>query len=524
MLAGSLALVLQAGGVSPGRAQSTAPTTLSSDQVHVAVQQLDQVAHDVQTSTGIPGLAIGVVYGDDVVYLKGMGVREVGHSDQVDAETVFQLASVSKPVASTIVASVIGSGQASWDDPVVTHDPGFAMADPYVTRAVTLRDLFSHRSGLFDHAGDLLEDLGFQRETILDRLRYVPLGNRFRADYAYTNFGMTEAALAAAMAAGLSWEDLAANRLYQPAGMTSTSSRHADYMGAPDRAVLHVKVGDVWQPHDMRDPDPQSPAGGVSSSARDMVRWLRLQLNDGKLDGQPVIAADPLAETHRPQMISNPPSNPATNRASFYGLGWNVSYDDQGQVLLGHSGAFNSGAATAVYLLPADKLGIVVLTNAQPVGAPEAIALSFLDLARFGKVQHDYLKLLTPVFAAVNHPPYGNETDWTKPPSQPRLEADPDAYVGTYRNDFYGVVRVAPTDAGLSISLGPESDPQTFALAHFDGDTFTYQPVGENAYGPSGVTFTLGADGTASGVLIDILNHDGDGNVTGLGQLTRDAS
>ena len=522
-LAGGLSLALLASSpTSIGNAQSAPPPTVTSDQVHAAVQQLDQVAHDVLASTGVPGMAIGVVYGDDVVYLKGMGVRQLGQPAQVDAETVFQLASVSKPVASTIVASVVGTGQASWDDPIVKHDPDFALADPYVTQSVTLRDFFAHRSGLFDHAGDLLEDLGFPRDTILDRLRYVPLENRFRAEYAYTNYGLTEAAVAAARAAGSSWEDLAESRLYQPAGMTSTSSRYADYQAAPDRAVLHARVGETWQPRDNRDPDAQSPAGGVSSSARDMTRWLRLQLNDGKLDGQPVVAAEALAETHRPQMIMRPPSNPATDRASFYGLGWNVSYDDQGEVLLGHSGAFNTGAATAVYLLPADKLGIVVLTNGAPVGAPEAVALSFLDLARFGKVQHDYLKLLAPVFAAVNRPPYGNDVDWSKPPAQARPAADLDAYTGTYRNDFYGTVQVAPTGAGLSIGLGPDLQP--FALAHFDGDTFTYQPVGENAYGPSGVTFSMGADGTATGLLVDILNHDGEGNVTGLGQFTRDGA
>ncbi|MBV9170580.1 MAG: serine hydrolase [Chloroflexi bacterium] len=515
----ALALAAIVGAPGVGHAQTPAPS-VTGDRVHAAAQQLDQVAHDVQAKTAVPGMAIGIVYGDEVVYLKGLGVREVGQPETVDADTVFQLASLSKPIASTVVAGVVGSGLASWDDPVVMHDPDFALADSSITQSVTLRDMFAHRSGLFDHAGDLLEDLGFDRATILHRLRYVPLDNRFRAAYAYTNYGLTEAAVAAARAATTTWEDLAASRLYQPAGMPNTSSHYADYLAAPNRAALHVKVGNTWQPREGRDPDAQSPAGGVSSTVRDLTRWLRLQLNDGMLDGKQVIDADPLAETHRPQMIMRPPSNPATDRASFYGLGWNVSYDDQGEVLLGHSGAFNSGAATAVYLLPADKLGIVVLTNGAPVGAPEAVALSFLDLARFGKVQRDYLTLLAPVFAAINQPPYGNDVDWTRPPAQPRPAADLGAYTGTYRNDFYGPVQIQIADAGLSIGLGPDLQP--FSLTHFDADTFTYQPVGENAYGPSGVTFSMGGDGTAIGMRIDILDHDGEGNVTGLGQFARD--
>jgi CubicO group peptidase (beta-lactamase class C family) len=456
------------------------------------------------------------------VYLNGIGVRDVGQPGAVDADTVFQVASLSKPVASTVVASVVGNGLASWDDPIVMHDPDFAMADAFVTQTVTLRDMFSHRSGLLDHVGDLLEDIGFDRTTILKRLRHVPLDNKFRANYAYTNFGLTQAAVAAAAAANTTWEELSAERLYEPAGMTSSSSLYANYAASPNHAALHEKVGNAWQPLRTRDADAQSPAGGVSSSARDMTRWLRLQLNNGVLEGKSIIAAEPLAETHRPQMISRVPDDPATDRASFYGLGWIVSYGDRGEVTLSHSGAFSSGAATTVYLLPADKLGIIVLTNGAPVGAPEAVALSFLDLARFGKVQRDYETLLAPAFAALNHPPYGNEIDWTTRPAQPRSSADLAAYVGTYSNDFYGAVQIQASNAGLSIGLGP--DRQLFPMTHFDGDTFTYQPVGENAYGPSGVAFTLGTDGKAIVVLIDNLNHDGQGNVTGLGSLTRVAT
>ena len=129
-----------------------------------------------------------------------------------------------------------------------------------------------------------------------------------------------------------------------------------------------------------------------------MGRWLRLQLNGGRFEGKPLIQAAALAETHRPQMISIPPADPATDAASLYGLGWNVGQHGAGLVQLSHSGAFFLGAGTAVYLLPAEQLGIVVLTNGQPMGLPEAVALSFLDLAVAGEVSRDYLPLLQGVF------------------------------------------------------------------------------------------------------------------------------
>jgi CubicO group peptidase (beta-lactamase class C family) len=125
----------------------------------------------------------------------------------------------------------------------------------------------------------------------------------------------------------MSWEELSAERLYMPAGMPSTSSLYADYVASPNHAALHEKVDNAWQTLRTRDADAQSRAGGVSSSVRDMTRWPRLQLNNGVLDGKPIVAGESLPETHRPQMISRVPDDPVVDRASFYGLGWGVSLD-----------------------------------------------------------------------------------------------------------------------------------------------------------------------------------------------------
>ena len=103
----------------------------------------------------------------------------------VDPATVFHLASVSKPLSSTVVAGAVGMGLVKWTDAIVTYLPSLALADPYVTAHVTFADLFSHESGLPDHAGDLLEDLGYDQAYILNRLRLEPLAP-FRANYAYT--------------------------------------------------------------------------------------------------------------------------------------------------------------------------------------------------------------------------------------------------------------------------------------------------------------------------------------------------
>lgn len=203
-------------------------------------------------------------------------------------------------------------------------------------------------------------------------------------------------------------------------------------------------------------------------------------------------------------MVSNPPQNPATDRASFYGLGWGVGYTDRGLVRLSHSGAFNLGAATAVYLLPSEDLGIIVLTNGRPMGVPEAIAVSFLDLVQYGKMQRDYIELYRQGFAELDKPSYGTLIDYAKPPMQRSPALPASAYAGSYENDYFGKIAIAVRDNQLVLLQG--SKQKAFPLQHYNGNVFTYQPEGENAYGLSAVTFTVDADGNGTNVTIENLN------------------
>ena len=345
-----------------------APAGLAAERVRTAVDKLERLAADTLKQTGVPGIAIAVVHRDQVLLCRGFGVREAGKPEPIDADTVFQLASVSKPMSSTILAALVGEGRIDWDDRVIDHDPGFRMYLPFVTREVRLRDFLCHRSGLPDHAGDLLEDLGFSREQILFQLRYQPPDSSFRAGYAYTNFGYSEAAYASAKGVGMPWEEVAQRWLFTPLGMKSTSYRFADYERAANKALLHVQIDGKWTAKFTRQPDAQTPAGGASSTLNDLVRWLKLQLNQGSVDGRQLIARDVLRETHTPQIVTS--FAPEEGRLVSYGLGWNVSVERGGRVFWKHSGGFALGMRTEVALLPSEQLAIAVLSNAGPTGIP----------------------------------------------------------------------------------------------------------------------------------------------------------
>lgn len=142
-LAPALAFALALGG-----ATAAAAGPVPRAQVEAALPRIEAMAREIVASGGAPGLAIGVVHDDAVVWMAGFGLRRAGAPETVDPDTVFQLASMSKPLSATVVAALVGQGLVDWDDRIADLDPDFALHDPYPTAEVTVRDFFTHRSGL----------------------------------------------------------------------------------------------------------------------------------------------------------------------------------------------------------------------------------------------------------------------------------------------------------------------------------------------------------------------------------------
>jgi CubicO group peptidase (beta-lactamase class C family) len=456
---------------------------ITSDSVQSALAQLDPYIRANLAKTKVPGAAVAVIYNDQVVFLRGYGVRKVGEAAQIDPDTVFELASVSKPLASTVLASLVGQGKITWDDKIADLEPGFKLSSPDTTREVAIRDFLSHRSGLATESGDILESLGYSRPIILHQMRYLPLPGEFRKTYAYSNFGYTTAAIAAATKIGKPWETIAEEQLYAPLGMTSTSSRFSDYENRANKAALHIFLNGQPVNRFVRDADAEAPAGGASSNARDLAQWVRLQLDGGKWNGKQLIDANALAETHKAQVcrVAADPAKPNECPGDqYYGLGWNVGKYAEGHAMFSHSGAFFLGAATSVYIIPEEHIGVLALTNSTPVGLPESICLTFLDYLHYGKQQRDYLPLFGHVMDQMIAESQNASVDYTTLP----LPATPTAakplatYVGSYSNEYFGTLEVTVENNRLILRLPPRG--AYYELSHWDADTFSYYSAGED--------------------------------------------
>lgn len=469
--------------------------------------QISAYANEAVERTNLPGLVLAVVQGDEVILMETIGTRKVGEDLPVTPNTVFQFASLSKPTTSSLVAAVVGKNLIQFSDPVSQYEVGLVMNDAWLTSHVQVDDLLSHRSGLPDHAGDYLEDLGYPVEMILERVGLLEPLYPFRDGYAYTNFGFTAGGLAAANAVGLPFEELAEQFLFEPLGMAQSSFRFTDFQNAEERAYTHVQTSDgVWEAKFVREPDAQAPAGGLSTTVSDFSRWMRMIVNGGEFEGKQIVEKEALVETWRPH--SQTGFNPTTYHAHFYGMGWNVSHTGLG-LRLSHSGAFALGTRTAVYLYPDQKLGIVTATNGGGHGIPEAMGMIFDDLLLRGEVQRDWIGFANENYVMMEAETFEYEVDLATAPADPGPAGDLADYVGEFSNDYFGVVQVADNEGVLTLTIGPK--PAVFELSHWDGDTFLFQPMGENAGGPGAVEFQRADDGVVSSIFVPFFNVNGSG-------------
>jgi CubicO group peptidase (beta-lactamase class C family) len=426
--------------------------------------QFDAYAEKTFTKSGVPGMAVVIVKDDRVVYLRCFGTKNITTKEPVNPDTRFQLASISKSVTATMIASMVGNGELSWDDPVASLDPGFELSDPYVSSHATFRDLLSHRSDLPEYGGDDLQ-YGFEytRPEIMSRLRYLGLTGSFRSSYGYSNIGITAAGEAAAKKAKKTYEDLVAERAFAPAGMYKTSARFSDFAGSADHADTYPLEDGKPAYGPLLNDDVNSPAGGVSSTINDMARYARLQANGGSIDGKQVINASALRETHTPHYIRSY----SDSEMAGSGLGWNT-YLVNGHSRIEKDGALSSGVATLVTVWPGEKMALVVLTNGFPEGnvLTGSVSSGWDELYYSGRIQKDWygdtMQHVKAMLGSMSPKPVSE-------PANPRPSRNLNTCTGSYTQDYYGTVRIVPEAGKLLVYAGHSTTP--FVLEPYDGDT-----------------------------------------------------
>ncbi len=475
------------------------------------ISELDEYIAGAREAWDVPGLAVAIVKDDRVVLAKGYGVREHEKAEAVDADTLFAIASNTKAFTAATLAMLAEEGKLTWKDRVQEHLPYFRLYDPYVSAEMRVDDLLCHRSGLGTFSGDLLwYGTPYSPEEVIRRTRHLPPAGSFRAHYGYSNLMFLAAGEVVAQISGKPWSEFVRERVLDPLGMNRTTVTVSRLEELGNFATPHKPTPDGLRTLAWQNWDTMAAAGGIISSVNDMTKWLRVQLNHGKINEdrrlfnkassqrmwapQTIIPLSDFSREHYP-----------STHFRAYGLGWSLA-DYKGCKLVSHGGGYD-GMYSRVLLVPEEKLGIVVLTNSM-TGISTALSYRIVD-AYLGGDQRDWsaegvkrdrkkrkefyeriAKAITP--CAEN----------TKPSHAL------DAYAGTYTGKLYGDATICVEDNKLVLRLLPNKD-LVADLTHLHYDTFVIRWRNEFSwFGEGTAQFLLDAAGDVVELNLDVPNDD----------------
>ncbi|HTU16501.1 MAG TPA: serine hydrolase [Gemmataceae bacterium] len=453
----------------------------------------DKLVRRALESWRVPGVAVAIVRGDKVIYLRGHGFSSIKGGFKVTPNTLFPIASCTKSFTTTAMALLVDEGKMSWDDPPRKYVPYFHLSDPLVDREVTLRDLVTHRTGLRDHFL-LWYRSPWTPEERIRRFAKLPLDKPFRTTFQYQSTMFTVAGLAVARASGMSWADFVQKRLLDPLDMKATRFTTTAIAEVADKASSYrldaKKKPQLMELYPMKEAEP---AGSIQSSARDLSKWLLFQLNNKIVDGKPLVSARNLETTHTPQIMLRMDAAdrimfPETSQMS-YGMGWEIQ-DHFGHHLLQHAGLID-GFRCHFTLVPKARLGIVLLCNLHQTRMNIALSNALLDMLL--ELPHREHRNWNAIVHAAERK---DEEEAEKKEREKEKHHQPDTqpsrelagYIGAYEYPAYGTVHITLENGRLVWQWNHWSA----ALIHYHYDTFTL-PI--EKMGTPRVVFTLDAKG-----------------------------
>jgi len=432
---------------------------------------LENYINEGLTGWKLPGVALAIVKDGKVVLLKGYGVKEMGLADKVNENTLFMIGSNTKAFTATAVAMLDDEKKLSLDDKVQKWLPGFKLYDPWVSKEVNLRDLLSHRLGFETFQGDFMYfDSDLTSQEVIDKLGLVKPMYGFRSKWGYTNAAFGVAGEVIHKATGKTWADFIRERIFKPLGMDQSLALTNEIHAAVNKASAHTVVNGVLKKIPYGRIDNLSPAGSISSSVKDMSRWLLVQLGKGKLDDKQIIPSATIEETWTPHSILGR-GGAMFNTGHFflYGLGWFLE-EYNGKEIVSHTGGVN-GFVTSVTLIPEEKLGIVVLTNTDANGFFEALKKELID-AYMGLPFRNYSKGFLDQQSLRDL-----ETQKELKAKRDTINSKPStalplaAYAGSYKHPVYG---------NMNITL--EKGELIMRFEHHKGRLSKLEPLGGNRF------------------------------------------
>jgi CubicO group peptidase (beta-lactamase class C family) len=459
-----------------------------------------------------PGLSVVVVKGNEVVFKKAYGVQDINTRAPYTTSTLSTCASTTKAMTAVCMAMLVDEGKIRWDDVVSDILPEFKLADPYTTAEITVKDLFTHNTGLGN--ADLLWALDYPRSEILRRMQFIPPAYSLRSSYIYQNLMYIVAGEVIKKISGKTWDEFITERIFRPLGMNNTFADYSKISPASSRTTPHFKDpddNDMIKAISYLTDDNVGAAGGVWSCTDDISKWLRFLNDSARVDGKRLLEAETFAELFKPQALIPASEFYPTMRLTkphwtSYGLGW-FQHDYRGKMVQFHTGSLD-GLVAICGMIPADKVAVYVFGNLDHSEIRHALMYKAFDLWSFSDFSYnndwaaDFYKLYKSI-ADTGKKREAEQVAKRVPDTHPSLTLK--EYCGRYTSRIYGDAEVIYRNDSLILQLS--GNKFSLLLKHWNYDTFR----GWYSYwwmGKSFIEFRLNTEGKVSGFSLDGIEYE----------------
>src|SRR2546422_5170692 len=311
-----------------------------------------------------PGVGVGIVVNDKLVFAKGYGYRDYEKKLPFTPKTLEPIASNSKLFTAVVAGMLVEEGKLSWDKPVRESVPTMQFYNDQLNDNVTLRDMLSHRTGVTRHDSIWFKS-DFKRKELFEKLKYLEPQQPMRETFLYNNLMFSAVGYIIELKSGKTWEQFVQDRILAPLGMSSTTYMISEMVKHPDHGVPFREKRDSFELYKIpfyEDTEGVAPAGAIISNIEELSHWLIALMNNGKYKGNQVLSMNVLKATLQPAV--GLPNTLGESQGFWellnpaYGMGrQTASY--RGRLITFHGGDL-PGFHSQVSFMPNDRIGVIV--------------------------------------------------------------------------------------------------------------------------------------------------------------------
>jgi CubicO group peptidase (beta-lactamase class C family) len=456
--------------------------TLAQDaDVSKKLEGFDDYMAKVLKDWNGPGIGVGIVVGDKLVFAKGYGYRDYEKKLPFTPGTVCPIASNTKLFTAVASGMLVDEGKLTWDKPVRESVPSIRFYNEQLNNSVTLRDMLSHRTGITRH-DTIWYKSDFTRKELFDRLKYLEPQEPMRETFLYNNLMYAAAGYMIELQSGKPWEQFVRDRILNPLEMKSTGYTIGHMVEQPEHGVGYTERRDSFELYKIpyyEDIEGVAPCGAIVSNINDLSHWLIALMNDGKYNGKQVLPSDVLKQTLQPAI--GLPNSDTEQRGwwevlnSAYGMGRQTAVY-RGHLMTLHGGDL-PGFHSQISFMPKEHVGVIVFIVGNHT-APLYNLITYNVYERLlGMDETPWIKRILDIRLKAKEASKQarKKAGEDRVPNTKPSHALAD-YAGDYENAAYGVMKIGLKDNDLLFDFHKTKLP----LMHFHFDRFDTSDDEEN--------------------------------------------